>query len=236
MVLDVDPQKRRISLGLKQGMANPWEAFAEKHPGRHRARGRGPQHHRVRPVRRPARRHRRHGPPVRPRLGQAGEEAIKRLQQGRHGQGQGARRRRREGAHLARHQAARRRPVRAGERRSPRRATWSPCIVHGRSRTTASRSTVQRRRPGLHPQVRARPRPRRAAPRPLRRRREARRQGHQHRHGHAPASCCRSRRARSTRRSRRWPNSARPTRGASLGDILGAALSRAQKKDEDEEK
>ncbi len=32
MVLDVDPQKRRISLGLKQCMANPWDAFAEKYP------------------------------------------------------------------------------------------------------------------------------------------------------------------------------------------------------------
>ena len=32
MVLDVDPQKRRISLGLKQTLANPWETFAEEHP------------------------------------------------------------------------------------------------------------------------------------------------------------------------------------------------------------
>ena len=32
MVLDVDPQKRRISLGLKQTLANPWEAFVEKYP------------------------------------------------------------------------------------------------------------------------------------------------------------------------------------------------------------
>src|SRR5579875_912283 len=32
MVLDVDPQKRRISLGLKQTLANPWETFAEKYP------------------------------------------------------------------------------------------------------------------------------------------------------------------------------------------------------------
>src|SRR5438477_1332258 len=32
MVLDVDPQKRRISLGLKQVMPNPWEAFTEEHP------------------------------------------------------------------------------------------------------------------------------------------------------------------------------------------------------------
>jgi small subunit ribosomal protein S1 len=32
MVLDVDPVKRRISLGLKQTMQNPWEGFVEKHP------------------------------------------------------------------------------------------------------------------------------------------------------------------------------------------------------------
>ncbi|MEI8152693.1 MAG: 30S ribosomal protein S1 [Hyphomicrobiales bacterium] len=31
-VLEVDPVKRRISLGLKQTMRNPWEAFVEKHP------------------------------------------------------------------------------------------------------------------------------------------------------------------------------------------------------------
>jgi small subunit ribosomal protein S1 len=32
MVLEVDPEKRRISLGLKQCMGNPWEAFLETHP------------------------------------------------------------------------------------------------------------------------------------------------------------------------------------------------------------
>lgn len=32
MVLDVDPDKRRISLGLKQCQVNPWEAFAAAHP------------------------------------------------------------------------------------------------------------------------------------------------------------------------------------------------------------
>ena len=31
-VLEVDPVKRRISLGLKQTLANPWETFAEKFP------------------------------------------------------------------------------------------------------------------------------------------------------------------------------------------------------------
>ena len=32
MVLDVDAEKRRISLGLKQVMNNPWEAFQAEHP------------------------------------------------------------------------------------------------------------------------------------------------------------------------------------------------------------
>ncbi|MCP5379550.1 MAG: 30S ribosomal protein S1 [Novosphingobium sp.] len=32
IVLEVDSDKRRISLGLKQAQQNPWEGFAEKHP------------------------------------------------------------------------------------------------------------------------------------------------------------------------------------------------------------
>jgi len=32
VVLDVDASKRRVSLGLKQAMANPWEAFVADHP------------------------------------------------------------------------------------------------------------------------------------------------------------------------------------------------------------
>jgi small subunit ribosomal protein S1 len=32
MILEVDPVKRRISLGLKQTLANPWSTFAEKYP------------------------------------------------------------------------------------------------------------------------------------------------------------------------------------------------------------
>ena len=38
-VLDVDPAKRRISLGLKQTMANPWEAFLDKYPPGHELEG-----------------------------------------------------------------------------------------------------------------------------------------------------------------------------------------------------
>ncbi len=32
VILEVDPAKRRVSLGLKQTIRNPWEEFAEKHP------------------------------------------------------------------------------------------------------------------------------------------------------------------------------------------------------------
>jgi small subunit ribosomal protein S1 len=32
MILEVDPVKRRISLGLKQTLANPWETFSAAHP------------------------------------------------------------------------------------------------------------------------------------------------------------------------------------------------------------
>ncbi len=63
------PEKRRISLGLKQCLENPWQEFVDKHPAGTELEGEIKQHHRVRPVRRPARRDRRHGPPVRPRLG-----------------------------------------------------------------------------------------------------------------------------------------------------------------------
>ena len=32
VILEVDPGKRRISLGLKQALSNPWDAFSEKNP------------------------------------------------------------------------------------------------------------------------------------------------------------------------------------------------------------
>jgi small subunit ribosomal protein S1 len=32
MILEVDPEKRRISLGIKQCVDNPWESFKDKHP------------------------------------------------------------------------------------------------------------------------------------------------------------------------------------------------------------
>jgi small subunit ribosomal protein S1 len=81
-VLEVDAAKRRISLGLKQTQENPWEAFKARTSEGHGCRRRSQEHHRVRPVRRPRRRCRRHGPPLRPRLERPGEEAIKEYKKG----------------------------------------------------------------------------------------------------------------------------------------------------------
>jgi ribosomal protein S1 len=69
MVLDVDPTKRRISLGLKQTQEIPWDEFSTRFPSAPKSKARS-QHHRVRPVRRPAGRYRRHGSLVRHLLGE----------------------------------------------------------------------------------------------------------------------------------------------------------------------
>jgi small subunit ribosomal protein S1 len=68
MVLEVDGDKRRISLGLKQAQNNPWDSFAERHPSVRRRR-RSQERDRIRSVHRPRRRCRRHGPHVGHRLG-----------------------------------------------------------------------------------------------------------------------------------------------------------------------
>ncbi len=148
MVLDVDPQKRRISLGLKQTMDNPWEAFVEKHPVGTELEGEvrnitefglfvglpgdidGMVHLSDIDWNKP------------------GEEAIKDYQEGRDGQGQGARRRCREGAHQPRHQAARRRSVRSRLAKLSRRATSSPARSPASPRA-ASRSTLGDGLPGF---------------------------------------------------------------------------------------
>ena len=50
VILEVDPVKRRISLGLKQTLQNPWEAFAEKHPVGSEVEGEGQEQDRIRSV------------------------------------------------------------------------------------------------------------------------------------------------------------------------------------------
>ena len=116
-VLEVDSVKRRISLGLKQTLQNPWEAFAEKHPVGSDVEGEvknktefglfigldgdvdGMVHLSDLDWNRP------------------GEQAIEDYKKGDVVKRPRSRRRRREGAHLARRQAAWRRSLRhAGAR------------------------------------------------------------------------------------------------------------------------
>ena len=81
-VLEVDSVKRRISLGLKQTLANPWENFAEHFPIGATVEGEGQEQDRVRPVHRPRRRRRRHGASVGPRLEPPRRTGDRRLQEG----------------------------------------------------------------------------------------------------------------------------------------------------------
>ena len=90
VVLNVDPGHRRISLGLKQVMANPWEAAQGKISGRHRGQRPGAQHHRLRHLRRHRGRHRRSGAYLGSALDQEGQTSLRALQEGRHRRGQSA--------------------------------------------------------------------------------------------------------------------------------------------------
>ena len=82
MVLEIDEERRRISLGMKQCMPNPWEEFAENHKKGDKVKGHDQVDHRLRRVRRPGRRHRRPGAPVRPVLERPGEEAVRNYKKG----------------------------------------------------------------------------------------------------------------------------------------------------------
>ena len=135
VVLEVDPAKRRISLGLKQTLRESVGGLQAQPSGRRDRRGRGQEQDRVRPVHRPRRRRRRHGPPLRPRLEPSGRAGHRGVPARPDGAGQGARRRRREGAHLARHQAA------AARRRRPRLPPAASCA---RTRSSPARSSASR--------------------------------------------------------------------------------------------
>ncbi len=106
MVLDVDEERRRISLGLKQCQANPWKEFAENFQPR-RSRQRPDQvHHGLRHLHRPVGQHRRPGASVGHLLGHARRGSRAQLPEGPAGGGHGACHRPGPRAHLARHQAA----------------------------------------------------------------------------------------------------------------------------------
>ena len=154
MVLEIDEDRRRISLGMKQCRPNPWEEFADNHRKGDKVQRHDQVDHRLRRVHRPAGRHRRPGSPVGPVLAQHRRRGGAQLQEGRRGRGGGAGDRHRARAHLAGHQAARGRSVqqlrrpptrrarssRASSGASIRRARWSTWATTSRATCEPPRS------------------------------------------------------------------------------------------------
>ena len=236
-ILEVDAQKRRISLGLKQIQDNPWEVFLAAHPKGSQVEG-------------PIRNITEFGLFVGLDGGvdgmvhlsdldwnKSGDEAIKDYKKGDTVKAVVLDVDAHQGAHQPRHQAGRRRPARVPSARCAR-AARSPARCW-RCRTTASRSswptptsppsssapTCRATAPSSGPSASmsaTRWTPPSSASTST-----------------AAASPCRSRRWRSRRRSRPWRSTAPPTRGASLGDIFKAAIKKKEgaeeKKDDDED-
>jgi predicted RNA-binding protein with RPS1 domain len=105
MVLEIDEDRRRISLGMKQCKSNPWDDFAMNYKKGDKVARPDQVHHRLRRLHRPERRHRRSGAPVRPVLEPARRGSPAQLPQGRGSGSRGAGHRRGEGAHLPGRQA-----------------------------------------------------------------------------------------------------------------------------------
>jgi small subunit ribosomal protein S1 len=125
MVLEIDEDKRRISLGMKQCKANPWEEFAARTQARRQGQGPDQVDHRLRRVRGPGGRHRRPGAPVRPVVERDRRSRRAQLQEGPGSRSHRAGRGRRARAHQPGHQAAGWRPVHQLHHVNDRGA-WSP--------------------------------------------------------------------------------------------------------------
>ena len=180
MVLEIDEDKRRISLGMKQCKANPWEEFAANVKRGDKVKG---------PIKSItdfgvfvglARRHRRPGAPVRPVAGTSpARRAVRNYKKGQEVEAVVLAHRRRARAHLAGHQAARRRSVHQlhlGQR--PRRAGHR----QGQDgRPARRRDPAQRRRHRLPARLRDQPRPRRGRAQRAEGRRRGQRDDRQHR-------------------------------------------------------
>jgi small subunit ribosomal protein S1 len=82
MILEIDEERRRISLGMKQCMPNPWEEFAANYKKGDKGPRSDQVDYRLRRVHRSAGRHRRSGPLVGPVVDPAGEEAVRQYKKG----------------------------------------------------------------------------------------------------------------------------------------------------------
>ena len=159
MVLEIDEDKRRICLGMKQCKANPWEEFAANAKRGDRVKG-------------PIKSITDFGVFVGLAAGidglvhlsdlswnEPGEAAVRNYKKGQEVEADRAGRRRRPRAHLAGHQAARRRPVHQLTPRSTTRAR----SVTGKVKTVDAerrRDPAERRRRRLPARFRNQPRPR----------------------------------------------------------------------------
>ena len=143
VVLKYDPSRERVSLGMKQIMADPWTALGGELSGRRALQGQGRQRHRLRRFRRTGEGRRGADPRLRDELEQARGASLQGRQPGRPGRGPGARRRRGQPAHLARAQADRAQSVGRAGRASIRSAAWSRARS-SRSPTSACSSKSNR--------------------------------------------------------------------------------------------
>ena len=208
-ILEVDPNKRRISLGLKQTQDNPWDSFLDEAPEGHDRRRPDPQHHRVRPVHRSRQRHRRHGPPVGSRLEPRRRRGDQGVQEGRQRQGRSCSTSTapRSASRSASSSSA---AIRSTRWPSTRRATRSPARSSRsqeagiEAKIAGTDITTFIKRADLS-RDRSEQRPERFYGRP-----KGRRGRDQRRQGGAPACRCRSRRSSSPRRSRPSRSTARP--------------------------
>ena len=107
MVLDIDEERRRISLGVKQCKTNPWKEFAENYNRGDKVSGTDQVDHRFRHLHRARRRHRRPGASLGHLLGHAGRGSGAQLPEGPAGRRHGAVDRSRARAHQPGRQAAR---------------------------------------------------------------------------------------------------------------------------------
>ena len=143
MILEIDEERRRISLGMKQCLPNPWEDFAREFKKGDRVKGQIKSITDFGVFIGLHGRHRRPGAPVGPVLEPGRRGSRAQLQEGRRSRGRGAVDRRRARAHFARHQAARGRPVHQLHRR-PREEQRGD--RHGEVRRREGRGDPARRR------------------------------------------------------------------------------------------
>ena len=111
IVLGVNKEEQKISLGVRQLETNPWDEIEHRYMIGKTVQGQGAQHDGLRRLRGAGGGHRRHGARLRPELDAQGQPPERSPEEGRRRRGGGHRHRQAEPAHLAGREAARGRSV-----------------------------------------------------------------------------------------------------------------------------